>query len=151
MAFCNIFCKCLTSFSYTFLALECEAFERTKTVSFRPVMLNGCSHCGGLITVLCLSAVHNFFSLSRSLTIEVSTKKPLLALVCDVAAIALRPDVVLVPAGGHVPPACKMSCLSDPDQILPLAGKAFDVAVVTCVLGTDVPAEPMIELIAQFG
>ena len=99
--------------------------------------------------MLCLSTLHNFFSLSRSLSIEVSAKKPLLALVRDVATIALRPDVVFVIAGGHVPPACKMACLSDPDQILPLASEAFDVVVVSCVLGPDVPTEPIVELIAQ--
>jgi hypothetical protein len=112
-------------------------------------MLNGGSHRGGFVSVLRLSAAHNFFSLSRSLAIEVSTKKPLLTLVRDVAAIALRPDVILVPAGGHVPPACKMACLSDPDQILPLARKALNESVVSCILGPDVPAEPIIELIAQ--
>jgi hypothetical protein len=101
--------------------------------------------------VLRLSAAHNFFSLSRSLAIEVSTKKPLLTLVCDVAAIALGPDVILVPAGGHMPPACKMACLSDPDQILPLASEAFDKPVVSSVLGPNVPAEPVVELIAQLG
>jgi len=114
-------------------------------------MLNGCSYCGGLVTVLRLRAAHNFFSLSRSLAIEVSTKKPLLTLVRDVASVALGPDVILVPAGGHVPPACKMACLSDPDQILAFASEAFDEAVVTCVLGPDVPAEPVVKLIAQLG
>ena len=114
-------------------------------------MLNGGSHCGGFVSVLCLSAAHNFFSLSRSLAIEVSTKKPLLTLVRDVATVALRPDVILVPAGGHVPPACKMACLSDPDQILAFASEALNEAVVSCVLGPDVPAEPVIELIAQLG
>ena len=101
--------------------------------------------------MLCLSTLHNFFSLSRSLSIEVSAKKPLLTLVCDVAAVALWPDVVFVPAGGHVPPACKMARLSDPDQILPLAGVTLDVVVLPCVLGPDVPAEPVVEFIAQLG
>ena len=100
--------------------------------------------------MLRLSAAHNFFSLSRSLAIEVSTKKPLLALVRDVAAVALRPDVIFVPAGGHMPPACKMACLSDPDQILTLASEALDESVVSCVLGPDVPAEPIVKFIAQF-
>jgi hypothetical protein len=112
-------------------------------------MLNGGSHCGGFVPVLRLSAAHNFFSLSRSLAIEVSTKKPLLTLVRDVAPVALGPDVILVPAGGHVPPACKMTCLSDPDQILALASEALDETVVSCILSPDVPAEPVIELIAQ--
>ena len=101
--------------------------------------------------MLCLSAAHNFFSLSRSLAIEVSTKKPLLALVRDVAPVALGPDVILVPAGGHVPPACKMARLSDPDQILAFASEAFDKPVVSCVFGPDIPAEPVVELIAQRG
>jgi len=99
--------------------------------------------------VLCLRAAHNLFSLSRSLAIEVSTKQPLLTLSCDVASVALGPDVVFVPAGGHVPPRSKMACLSDPDQILPLAGVTLDVVVLACVLGPDVPTEPIVELIAQ--
>ena len=101
--------------------------------------------------MLRLRAAHNFLSLSRSLAIEVSTKKPLLTLVRDVAAVALGPDVILVPAGGHVPPACKMACLSDPDQILAFASEAFDKPVVSCILSPDVPAEPVVKLIAQLG
>ena len=121
-----------------FLTFEGERFCCGKTVSFRPVMLNGGSHRGGFVSVLRLSAAHNFFSLSRSLAIEVSTKKPLLTLVRDVAAIALRPDVILVPAGGHVPPACKMSRLSVPDQILTVASDALDHSVFVGVLRPDV-------------
>jgi len=59
-------------------------------------------------------------------------------LVCDVAPVALDPDVVLVPAGGHVPPRSKMSYLSVPDHKLTLAGEASDATVPVSVFGPDI-------------
>ena len=120
-------------------------------VCCRPVILNGRTHRAQFVSLAALSPLHNLFSFSRSLTIEVSAKKPLLSLVGDVAAVALWPDVVLVPAGGHVPPARKMSCLSLPDQIPSLAGVALDSPVGVGILRSYVSAEPVVEFIAQLG
>jgi hypothetical protein len=102
-----------------------------------------------LSRALCLS--HNLRSSSTLKAVKSLTEIPLPPLVVQIAGNALRgcvSDTVrwVVPTGGHVPPACKMSAMEVPNMVTCVAGKALGEAFRVCCSVSDRFAVPLIDL-----
>jgi hypothetical protein len=102
-----------------------------------------------LSRALCLS--HNVLSSAALKAVNSLTEIPLPSLVVHIAGNALRGCVTdavgwIVPTGGHVPPACKMSTMEMPNVLTCVTGKAFGKSCAVCCSVSDRLAVPLIDL-----